>query len=238
MAKTFLQVINSVHARLRAAAAATLTADADTVILGAFVNQAKEQIETEFKWHALRRTISFTGVGGTAVYDTSLLATVTSDPLVTNERSVLLFDSETDMPLFWDVTVSGPFRMNVWSRDGVTNYIRTSPSNQNVSESPGVVAVYQSGVGLTVLFADTPASSGRLYTFEAYCPQDELTASGDVILTPWQPIRDLACAIACEERGDIYGAPAQRFYDFYADSLAQAQAANKDSLYDDAMKVV
>ncbi len=237
MAKTLLQVINSAHARLRAASVAAITGDADTEILTAFINQAKEQVETEFKWHALRRTIAFPSVGGTASYDTSSLSIVTSDPLVTNERSVLLFDAETDLPLFWDVTASGPFRMSVMARDRVIDYIRTSPNNQNTSASPGEVAVYQSGTGLTVLFADTPTGV-RSYSFEAYCPQEELTDADDVILAPWQPIRDLACALACEERGDIYGAPAQRFYDFYADSLAQAQSVGKDSLYDDAMKVV
>lgn len=234
MAKTFLQVINSVHARLRAASASSSTADADTTILGAFVNQAKEQVETEFKWHSLRKTITFSSAIGTASYDTSdaLVATVNQ----TNERSILLFDSETDLPLFWDVTSGQQFRIYVAGRDGVLNYIRTA-NNQNTSAQPGMAAVYQSGTGLTVLFADTPTAV-RSYSLEAYVPQAELTSDSTVILVPWQPVRDLACALTAEERGDLYGVPAQRFYDFYADSLEMAQNAAKDNLYDDAMKVV
>jgi hypothetical protein len=239
MAKTYLQLINSVHARLRAGAAASVTADADTTILGAFVNQAKEQVETEWKWQALRKTITFTCVAGTASYDTSSLSIVSSDPAVTSDRSVLLWDAEAeDLPLFWDVTANNQFRMSVWARDRVIDYIRTA-NNTNSTTQPGIAAVYQNGAGLTVLFADTPTSV-RDYSMEVYCPQDELTSSdgSTTILAPWQPIRDLAAALAAEERGDLYGVPAQRFYDFYADSLAMAISANKDNDYDDAMVVV
>lgn len=235
MAKTYLQLINLVHARLRAAAVTTITQDADTTILGAFVNQAKEQVE-QYKWHALRKTITFNSVGGTASYDTSLLATVSSDPAVTNERSILLYDSQTDLPLFWDTTHGGVFRMNVQGLDGVQDYIYTSDGTNSTS-SPGVAAVYQNGVGLTVLFADTPTGV-RSYTMLCHVPQDELTDGSTTILAPWQPIRDLACALTAEERGDLYGVPAQRFYDLYQDSLEFAMAAQKDSVYDDSMKVI
>lgn len=235
MSKTYLQVINSIHARARGATVTDINTDADTTLIAAFINTAKEQVETEWKWHPLRKTITFTSVIGTASYDTSsaMIATVTQ----TNERSMLLWDAEQpDAGMFWDATVNGQFRMTVAGRDAVLAYIRTS-NNQNATDAPGTVAVYPNGSGLTVLFADTPTAV-RNYTFEVYSPQNELTAKDDIILAPWQPIRDLACAMAAEERGDMFGISAARFYDFYADSLAQAIAAQTDNQYDDAMVVV
>ncbi len=234
MAKTYLQLINSVRSRLRDSDATTLTDNADVILIAALVNQAKEQVETMWKWQALRKTITFNSVIGTASYDTSnaLVATVTQ----TNELSVLLWDAEhSELPLFWDVTANGEFRMGVTGRDAVVDYIRTTASN--TAAQPGLAAVYQNGNGLQVLFADVPTAV-RNYSFEAYSPQAELTVSSTTVLAPWQPIRDLTIALVAEERGDLFGQPSSRYFDFYRDSLEMAISNNKDNQYDDAMTVV
>lgn len=237
MSKTFIQMVNLVHGKVRGpSGVSTLTADADTVLVAAMLNSAKDVVEASWKWHALRATVTFPSVSGTQSYDTSDSSVTDGADVVTTEQSELLYDPETDTPHLYDVTSGGAFQVQTCSRDYAVRYSRTSDGTNSAS-APGLAAVYSNGSGLTVLFADVP-SSVRNYSMEVYTPQAELTTTTDVITIPWKPLLDLTVAMVAEERGDLFGIPSQRFYDVYEDTLSRAIARDKDNAYDDAMIVI
>jgi len=236
MSKTFIQLVNLVHGKVRGpSGVASLTADADTVLVASFINSAKDIVESAWKWNALRATVTFPSVIGTQTYDTSNASVTDGADVVTTEQSELLFDPETNQPHLYDVTSGSEFRLQVCSRDFAVAYSRTA-GNSNSAQAPGMAAVYQTGAGLTVMFTDVP-SAVRNYSMEVYTPQAELTATTDTLTIPWKPVMDLAVAMVAEERGDLFGIPAQRFYDIYNDTFSRAVARDKDNPYDDALIV-
>ena len=238
MAKTFLQAINEVHGFLRrdetGTGVTTINQDADTVVIAKFINEAKRRVEGVWKWNTLRTTITFASVVSTAIYDTSDLAVVSSDPTVTNDRSELLTYKDGS-PLFWDVTVANAgFQMRRVPRDWALGEYRQSQITNSV---PDMIAVYRSGNGLSVLFPYPPGAV-RNYSFEVYTPQAELTLAADSITAPWRPIVLLATALAAGERGDVFGVDPGTYLDLYAQSIEEEMAFDKTEDDDDALEPV
>lgn len=230
MAKTYIQLINEVGKNLRRSNGTTyttLTQDQNAVSIAQFLNQAKRLVEDRWKWHQLRKTVTFDSVGGTATYDTSSLSIVTSDPTVTTDRTHLLYDARRQ-PLFWDVTdANAGFRLSEVTREHALNCRRLS--TENVSK-PWQFASYQNGSGLTILFPYAPEGV-RNYSFEAYIPQDELASTSTTLECPWRPVVLAATAMACEERGEEFGNPGTRWWDEY--EIALGAAISSDSLDSD-----
>ena len=221
MAKTAIQLVNDVAGNLRrkgptgVTAYTTLTQDFDAVFLTAMVNLAKREVESRWKWDCLRSTVTFDTVAATRTYDTSVLATVSSDPVVTTNRSYLLYD-RWQRPMFWDVTSGHEGRIVVRPRDDIEHIAAVVPTQQIAI--PGMVAVYQTGAGLTVNFGYLP-SGIRSYSFKAIIPQADFSVTTTEILVPHEPVVLLATAMCLEERGEEFGGSPERWHDKYDECL-------------------
>ncbi len=225
MAKTYIQLVNEVGKNLRRSTGSTytsLTQDQNAVSIAQFLNQAKRLVEDRWKWHQLRRTITFDSVASVAVYDTGENADYATYPDVTNDRSTLVYDARRQ-PLFWDVTDSNAgFRLSEVTREHALQCRRLSAETV---EKPWQFAAYQNGDGLTILFPYAPQGV-RSYSFEAHTPQEELASAWDELTVPWRPVVLAATAMACEERGEEFGNPGSRWWDEYETALGAAISAD------------
>ena len=220
MAKTYIQLINDVGKHLRLSDGTTfttLTNDQDVIFIAAIINLAKDMVEGERQWDAMRLDIDFPSVVDTQTYDTSDLNIVTTDPDVTNERSQILANKDGQVQ-FWDITDS-EFRLERRTRSWVKHQNRLSGDvDQN---KPGRFAIYHKGNGLTVEFPFN-VSAVRNYSFQVYNPQDELASTSTVISAPWRPVVLAATAMAAEERGEELGMEASTWWGRYNSALSQA----------------
>lgn len=225
MPKTYIELVNLVHGFMRHDTDETaLDADEDTIIAANFINEAKREVEDHWKWNALRATVTFDSVVDQTSYDTSSLAVVSSDPTVTTERSELLEDPETGMPLFWDVTSGGEFRLKRRTREHVIAQLRLDP---NSVATPGFFAMFNNGSGLTVLLREVP-SAVRSYSCEVYTPQAELSAAADTLTCPWRPVMLRATALAKGEIGEEFSGPSTNYQSMFTDALETDVAREKD----------
>jgi hypothetical protein len=227
VAKTYIQLINEVHGYMRHSNTETsLTADEDTIIVAKFLNEAKREVEDEWKWHALRATITFSSTASDDSYDTSNGAIAVATQ--TEERSELLEDPETLEALFWDVTSDDEFRMSRITREQVLRNLRTNPDDV---DQPTAFTIYQNGEGLTVQFRTAPTGV-RNYSFEVYTPQPDLAATGDTLTVPWRPVVLRATALAKAEIGEEFGGPQGNFDAMFEDALQTEVAREKDEADD------
>lgn len=224
MAKTFIQLINDVGKNLRRSTGSTYTAvdqDSDVIFVAQAINIAKDMVEAESKWDSMIEMVTFDTVVSTQAYDTSDLAVVTSDPIVTNERSMLL-TSAGGLDQAWDVTDT-EIRMVRRSRDWVIDmnvvYDGSSGSRQRY------FSAHKSADGIVFTFPYT-MSGIRNIQFQAYNPQSELTVTTDELLCPWRPVVMAATAIASEERGEELGMQASTWWERYQSTLSEAMISN------------
>lgn len=221
MAKTAIQLLNEVAGNLRrkgptgVTAFTTLTQDFDAVFITSMVNLAKREVEARWKWDCLRAYILFPTAAATRTYDTSSLSVVTSDPVVTTNRSYLLYD-RWQRPMFWDATSGHEGRMRVVPRDDVEHIASSVPTQQVAI--PGMVAVYQTGAGLTVDFGYLP-SGIRSYKMQVINPQADFATPSTEILVPHEPVVLLATAMCMEERGEEFGGSPERWHDKYDECI-------------------
>lgn len=217
MAKTLIQLTNEVGKNLRRSKGSTYTLidqNQDVVFLVQAINEAKRMVEDAWKWDVLRTTITFDSVGSTEKYDTSDLAIVTSDPLVTTDRSYVYHDALEQMQ-FWDVTPGGEGRLAQMSRDRA-EHINTT-MNQDVA-IPRAIAIYPNGSGLTVHFGNAPTAA-RNYKFEAIIPQADLTVSSTTMIIAEKPVILAATALAAEERGEEFNVDPSRWWTQYESAI-------------------
>lgn len=227
MAKTYIQLVNLVHGYMRHATDETiLTGDEDTIIVATFLNEAKREVEDEWKWHALRGTITFSSTASDDSYDTSNGAIAVATQ--TAERSELLEDPETREALFWDVTDSDEFRLQRVTRERALRNLRTNPDDV---DQPTAFTIYQNGSGLTVQFRTAPKGV-RDYSFEVYTPQDDLALTTDPLTVPWRPVVLRATALAKAEVGEEFGGPQGNFDAMFEDALQTEVAREKDEADD------
>lgn len=71
--QTWLQLTNTVLARLRENSVTTVTASPYSTLIGAFVNEAKRECEDAWDWTRLRQAIPLTTVAGQADYTLTAL---------------------------------------------------------------------------------------------------------------------------------------------------------------------
>lgn len=71
--QTWLQLTNTVLARLRESSVTTVSATAYSALIGSLVNEAKRECEDAWDWTRLRASIPLTTVAGTATYTLTAL---------------------------------------------------------------------------------------------------------------------------------------------------------------------
>ena len=215
--KTYLQLVNIVLRNLRETEVADLSADY-SLLIGDFVNQAKERVEDSWKWHELRLDITFDTVANTRTYDLSDSGTVTSangEWLV--GRTFLLRD-EGGRPQAWRDSATGGQKhrlIEVPRNFGKHRLTITQDPDQSLPRW-----FYMDPPNFVFVFEPQEAEQIRL---QAYLPQDELTAAADVLtLGHWRAITDQATFLAMEERGEELGPRGELYARKAEDSLAQA----------------
>ena len=219
--KTFIQAINDVGKHMRRSDGTdftTINQDADVIFIASALNIAKDMVEAESQWESMLVDVDFSSAVGVQTYDTSSLTVVTSDPIVTNERSQIK-TAPTGHIQFWDITTSDEFRLRRRTRSWV-KHRRRLDGTITVSE-PREFAIYPLGDGLTVEFP-FDITEIRSYSFQVYNPQPELDTAATAIEAPWRPIILAATALVAEERGEELGMEASTWWGRYNSALSEA----------------
>lgn len=222
MAKTLIQILNDVAKPFGLGTGTeftSLTQDAFAVKAVTFINEAKRMVEDSWKWDVLRGTITFTSTASLREYDTSSLTVVTSDPVVTTERSYV-YEDKRGRIIFYDVTDTNEFPLNRRSRDYA---VRQQRVGSNDVAKPGVVSIFPKGAGLTVLFPNAP-SAARNYSFEVINPQADLAATGTTVIVDAHTVTLAAIALVAEDIGDELGVDSSTWWKQYEHALGAAMA--------------
>ena len=226
--KTYLQIVNNVLTNLRESTVTDLTADY-SLLIGEFVNMAKEQVEDSWQWHVLRQDITFNSVASQTRYDLTDDTAGSGDADVGSNlweigKTQALRDRFGRIQM-WDLTNdSDRFMMAEVPRQWGVNQQRTTNPNTAPLEKP-VHVFLESGA---VNFVYAPQSSGRDYTLTVVTPQAELSTAGTTVSVPWRPIVSLATAWAMEERGEKLGPRSQLWFARAEADLAKAIANDSD----------
>jgi hypothetical protein len=183
---TYLELINRVLTRLRLDTAADLS-ESYTLLVGQFVNQAKEEIEAEGPWKALRSEVTVTTAAATDTY------TITG----TNERSYVLRGADDDLEIF-ETTTGSHTQVEVIDWEDMRQLKKLEPSV--TSGRPTYVAFDKTSTGLRLQFYPTPDSI-RTYAVTCVIPQAELSVASTSMSIPGRPVWMLAAFYAAQERG-------------------------------------
>lgn len=192
---TYLQLINRVLVRLREKTVTTPAGSEYSSLVGAYINDAKEVVEKAWNWKALRREITFNTVAGQNDYNLGSGGVAVGG--TTNENSRLLMTKD-GRPQFWNTT--DETQMGLYDLEYLRDLNISAPSNS----TPFSFALLRASTGITVRFVPAP---NAVYAMKAVfiIPQDELTASSDVLTVPASPVWKAALARASGERGTGMG---------------------------------
>lgn len=200
--QTYLQLINRVLRNLRKDQVGSVSADAYTLLIGEYVNRAKERVEDcGHQWNSRIFSPTFDCTIGVRTYAIQSPLTLVGGAY-TNERSSLVYEPTTGVALSYDITdANAPMRMQEVTEAKRTMLQRALNTTANI---PTVFSISNNGASLTVNLLELP-SSVRRYTFRCYIPQDELTDASTLLVVPWQPVVFFATAMAAAERGEELG---------------------------------
>jgi hypothetical protein len=199
---TYLSLVNKVLLRLREGEVNSVDDNAYSKMIGQFINAAKEEVESAWRWNDLRTSFLVATQAGVSTYALDN----------TDGRAEIL-----DM---WDVTnrrelrYASPAQMNAW-------YFGQAP----LSDAP--IAYSPNGLSSDGEFKfdvfPLPNSVVSL-TVNAYAPTPELVGDEDRILCPWLPVLEGALARAYAERGEDGGTGSLTQQMIYASTLSSAIA--------------
>lgn len=227
-AKTYGDVINKVMEKLREEAVTSLSDDY-TLLIGAWVNTIKEEIEDSWNWQAGREVIEFETTVGQREYTLS----------GTNARARLVYEKNPahgQLPMMFDTTDSSSdagFRLIE-----LTNTSRQSADlrfSTQTSAKPMYFSLTRSAANdsLKLAFRESPEST-RQYGGVFYVPDDELNNLTDTIHVPFNVLVLGTLWIASAERGEELGLNTDLLFQTYQNRLAQAKALEMDE-YDTLM---
>lgn len=194
---TYLQLVNSVLARLRETAVSAVSDTAYSTLIGYFVNESKRQVEDAWNWDALRTEISVTTSSGTSTY------TVTGSGL--RHKNATINDTTNDVQLF-----NVPLQ---WIKD-----------QQQLSTVQSGVPCYfawagNNGTDSKVELWPTPDGTYSL-TVNLYVPQSDLSSGSDVLTIQPEAVIAGAYARALVERGEDGGLSSSEAYGLFKGILA------------------
>jgi len=194
---TYLQLVNDVLARLREQAVGTVSANAYSSLIGKFVNDSKRQVEDAWNWEALHSTLTVTTAAGTSNY------TVTG--IGRRFKNVTVNDDTNDTRL-----LNVP---NQWIRD---QQQLTTTTNAN----PAYYAWNGTdGTDTKIELFPTPNGTYSIKV-NAYVPQVDLSADGDVLTVQSEAVIMGAYARALVERGEDGGLNSSEAYQMFKSILS------------------
>jgi hypothetical protein len=194
----------------------TSTTDAYELLLLQFINEAKEEVEESWDWHALRVNVTVTLAQGTSDYTLTSAGDADAD---TTERSKLLYErtpsfgggestSRTfgDQPQVFDTTDTTEYRL---AQVGIERIERMHLEDNDEQNQPSSFALYSDGTSLKLRVYPTPEKA-RTLVIRLVNPQAELPAtnlSTTTLTVPSRPVWSRALWKANEERGEEIARP-------------------------------
>jgi len=206
---TYLQLVNSVLRRLRENEVDTVPETSYSVLIGDFVNDAKQLVEDAHSWSALRTSIEFNTVSGTSIY--------------------ALTGAGQDVEVREAMNITGKGVLSASNRSRMNKRYKIGAA---LSSSPTEFAFTGTDANgdITVQVYPNPDNIYTLF-FDAFVRQVDLTADADVLKVPFNPVLQIALGMALRERGETGGQSAAEQFALADSSLSDAVAfdANKYS---------
>lgn len=232
--QTYLQAVQKVILNLRESAITDLSAQY-SLLIGEFVNQAKEKVEAAWRWKNLATSLTFTTVQGQVIYPLTAVGTPpvasSSGVYPDDNRAEILTDEENNSQVF-DVTSASSGGMIRLSRRTRETEFATNIYLANQSPvQPNAFSFYQENGTAFFSLVGNPVG-GRSMLVRAKVPQQQFSIGTEVFLTPWRPIVSLATMIAMEERGEELSEKSTLYLDRHNAELERAievDAAGEDS---------
>lgn len=195
---SYLELVNDVLVRLREPTVGAVQENALSRLVGAFVNDAKRQVEDAYNWNALTTTL--TAVTQPSVFNYELQGTGA-------RFKVIEVFNNTDRFFMSPKTTSQMTRLfisNPTPQQGVPAYF-----NFNGTSADGDTQV------------DLYPVPDNTYTifFNLYVPQDKLVADTETLKVPAEPVVLLAYARSLVERGEDGGLNSSEAYAMYKEVL-------------------
>jgi len=211
---TYLELVNSVLRRLREDEVSTIAETSYSALVGDFVNDAKQIVENSHSWSALRTAIDFNTVAGTSIY-----------PLTGAGQYAELREA-------MNVTSKAVFNMS--NRTAMNRNYKISPAS-GTPTSLAFNGVDNNG-DITVQVYPNPDGVYSLY-FDAFVPQTSLTADATRLKVPFNPVLQLALAMALRERGETGGQSAAEQFAIADTVLSDAVAFDANKYQEDILYV-
>lgn len=194
---TYLQLVNAVLVRLREPEVSSVASNAYSLLIGKFVNDAKRQVEDSWNWDSLSTTITVNTSNGVSNYLVTGSGRRHKDATVNNTTSLSRL---TLAPIQWIVDQQQlsnvtPAQLSHYAWNG------TDGTDSKVELFPTPDGVYA-------------------LKFNLYVPQVELSADGDILTVPYDPVEAGAYARALVERGEDGGLSSSEAYSLYKGVLA------------------
>lgn len=173
-----------------------------STMVGDFINDAKHMVEEANDWSALRQTISIT----TAASDNTYSLTGGGDSV-----KVMSVINDTHNSF-----------MHYQTKDWFNDALYVSAAVEGVPQYYTFNGLDASG-DTQVLVGPTPDG---VYTlrFDVIKRQADLSADGDTLLVPSQPVMHMAIALLARERGETGGTSVSEYFQIANKSLADAVA--------------
>jgi len=199
---TYLQLVNGVLRRLREGTVTTVGQNDYSTMIGDFVNDAKVLVENAWDWSALRGTISFNTVNGTKNYS------LTGTGWQGKELNVINDTQNTEME----------YRTNGWfdERYYIDSVVSGAPKYYTYAEVDG------NGDQTIDLWPQPDAVYA--IRFDSVVRNAALSADGDTLEIPDQPVLHLAIALAARERGETGGTSTVEYFEIANKYLSDAIA--------------
>jgi hypothetical protein len=196
---SLLSLVNDVLVRLREPEVTTVNENVLSKLVGRFVNDAKRQVEDAYNWNALCTTLTATTAA--SVFNYALVGTGSRFKVIEiyNNTSRSFLEAQTSKQM------TANFLSSVTPQLGLPAYYNFNGVDSNGDTQ---VDVFPIPDGVYNLF------------FNLFMPQPEMTADGDTMLVPKEPVVLLALARSLVERGEDGGLSNSEAYAMYKACLS------------------
>ena len=199
---TYLDLVNSVLRRLREEEVATVSDTEYSKLIGDFVNDAYQNVESAWDWTALRSELDITTIAGTDTYSLTGFGV--------RGKIFDVLDTTTNTIIYQE------------------NKIRNNQTKAFTENATGVPRYYHiSGIDSNgdsqLIFTPTPNAAYSIKVYAEIRP-GSLTNDSDNINIPTQPVIQFAFAYALRERGETGGQSASEQLIFAQEDLRNAVA--------------
>ena len=201
---TYLWVVNEVLKRLREDTVTSVTQTTYSTLIGAFVNEAKREVEDAFNWDGLSTSLTV--------------------PMVVGQRNYNLTGTHSRTRILEAYNSTARWKMQQASDNSYINKLLALTVQQNAS--PYVYDIFDldpTTGGFVIRVNPVPTATDSII-FYLIQPKEELTNNTDVLTVPRDPVIQLAYLKAINERGEDQGRLSEIQERIFRQSLTDAIA--------------